>query len=344
MYAKRILLATIVVSSSVALLIARSQEPPKSETGTAMTKAATAFLSTLSDAQRKQASFDYSDKERLNWHYIPRVRKGLALRDLEGKALKSAEAFIASGLSEAGYDQTIRVMSLEEVLFILETKGTREERRERRHPKKYYLSVFGTPASTGTWGWRVEGHHISLNYVVQDGQIVSTTPEFFGANPGTIDAGVGRTLRVLAPEEDLARQILKLCTPEQESVAWLSKKAPNDLRGANVTQADATAPVGLPVSKMSGSQKKLMAELLSEYLQNMPASVEKERRADLDKAGLENVYFAWWGDAEQHKRHYYRVQGPTFLIEYNNTQNDANHVHSYWRNLAGDFNIPAKKK
>ena len=133
-------------------------------------------------------------------------------------------------------------------------------------------------------------------------------------------------------------------TPEQESIAWLSKEAPNDLRGANVTQADATAPVGLPVSKMSGAQKKLMAELLSEYLQNMPASVEKERRADLDKAGLENVYFAWWGDAEQHKRHYYRVQGPTFLIEYNNTQNDANHVHSYWRNLAGDFNIPAKKK
>ena len=137
MYAKRILLATIVVSSSVALLLARSQEPPKSDTGAAMTKAATAFLGTLTDAQREQATFDYDDKERLNWHYIPRVRKGLPLRDLEGKALKSAEAFIASGLSESGYDQTIRVMSLEEVLFILETKGTREERRERRHPCAY---------------------------------------------------------------------------------------------------------------------------------------------------------------------------------------------------------------
>jgi hypothetical protein len=342
MHAKKMLLSTLVLITMVALLVARSKE--SAESGTAMTKAATAFLSSLTAAQQKQATFAYNDPERLNWHYIPRVRKGLPLRDLEGKALKAAEAFIASGLSSAGYDQAVKVMSLEEVLFLLETSGTREERRERRHPKKYYLSVFGKPASSGTWGWRVEGHHISLNYVIKDGKVVSTTPEFFGANPGTIDAGVGRTLRVLAAEEDLARQILKLCSPEQESVAWIDKQAPNDLRGANVTQPDTTAPVGLPVSRMSGAQKKLMGKLLNEYLKNMPADVEKERRARLEKAGLDSVYFAWWGDAEQHKRHYYRVQGPTFLIEYNNTQNNANHVHSYWRNLAGDFNIPLKRK
>ena len=342
MHAKKMLLSSLVLITMVALLIARSKESV--ESGTAMTKAATAFLESLTAAQHKQSTFAFNDPERLNWHYIPRVRKGLPLRDLEGKALKAAEAFIASGLSSAGYDQAVQVMSLEEVLFILETKGTREERRERRHPQKYYLSVFGKPASSGTWGWRVEGHHISLNYVIQDGKVVSTTPEFFGANPGTIDAGVGRQVRVLAAEEDLARQILKLCTPEQESVAWISKQAPNDLRGANVTQPDTTAPVGLAVSKMSGDQKKLMGELLSEYLKNMPADVERERRSRLEKAGLDSVYFAWWGDSEQHKRHYYRVQGPTFLIEYNNTQNNANHVHSYWRNLAGDFNIPLKKK
>ena len=173
MHTKKLLLSSFVLITMVALLVARSKEPV--ESGTAMTKAATAFLSSLTAAQHKQATFAYNDPERLNWHYIPRVRKGLPLRDLEGKALKAAKAFIASGLSSAGYDQTVKVMSLEEVLFLLETRGTREERRERRHPQKYYLSIFGKPASAGTWGWRVEGHHISLNYVIQDGKGDRTT-------------------------------------------------------------------------------------------------------------------------------------------------------------------------
>lgn len=341
MRVRKFLPAAVVLCSCVALLLARSREEKNS--GTAMTKAAETFLDSLTPAQREQATFGYDDPERLNWHFIPRERKGVPLRDLEGKSLDAAHAFIASGLSAAGYDQTTKVMSLEEVLFLLETRGTRAERRERRHPGKYYLSVFGTPAARGTWGWRLEGHHVSLNYVVENGQVVSTTPEFFGANPGTIDAGVGRQLRVLGSEEDLARQILKLCSPEQQKIAWIDKQAPDDLRGGGVAQPETTPPVGLPISQMSADQKKLMGALLSEYLQNMPADVEQQRRAHLEKAGLENVHFAWWGSAEQHERHYYRVQGPTFLIEYNNTQNNANHVHSYWRNLAGDFHIPIEK-
>jgi hypothetical protein len=147
---------------------------------------------------------------------------------------------------------------------------------------------------------------------------------------------------VLGTEEDLARQILKLCSPEQQKVAWVDRKAPDDLRGANKEQAEAAAPVGLPAAKMSSDQKTLLAQLLDEYLKNMPPEVAKERRDAIEKEGIDAIQFAWWGEPERNQPHYYRVQGPTFIVEYNNTQNSANHVHSMWRSLTGDFNRPLR--
>ncbi len=339
MHGKKLGLAAVVVITMGALLIARQNQQTPS--GEQMAKAAQSFLEHLPENQNQQATFAFDDKERLNWHFIPRERKGLPLKDLSEPNKKLAKALIASGLSEAGYDQTLDIMSLEEVLYLLE-EGNREERREKRDPQKYYLSIFGEPSATGTWGWRVEGHHISLNYTIKDGKVVSSTPEFFGANPAFIDAGPGRSIRVLGTEEDLARQILKLCNEEQQKLAWQSKEAPDDLRGGGEAQPVVTKPVGLPVSKMSSDQKKLLRQLLSEYLKNMPADVESERRDRINRSGLDNTYFAWWGSSERNERHYYRVQGETFIIEYNNTQNNANHVHSMWRNIAGDFNIKRK--
>jgi hypothetical protein len=311
--------------------------------GAEMTKAATKFLSTLTKDQTEKTSFNFDDKERLNWHFIPRERKGLPIKELEGAALKSAMALLRSGLSEAGYDQAVDVMSLEEVLYLLEG-GDRETRRSKRDPRKYFVSIFGKPGNNGTWGWRFEGHHLSLNYVIIDGVVKSSTPEFFGANPGLINAGPKRAIRVLGPEEELGRSILKSCTPAQQKVCWIEKKAPDDLRGGGVAQPETTAPVGLPIGKMTDDQKKLMAELLNEYLKNMPSDIEKQRRNQINSAGLDNIYFAWWGSSEQNERHYYRVQGPTFLIEYNNTQQSANHVHSIWRNMSGDFNVAVEQE
>lgn len=335
MRARKILAAGLVTAAMGALLAANLQKQPPS--GVAMTRAGQSFLTTLTEPQRNQAAFEFDSPERLNWHFIPRERKGLPLKDLEGDALKAAHKFIQSGLSNAGYDQALNVMSLEEVLYLLEG-GEREYRRDRRDPGKYYLSIFGKPGLKGTWGWRVEGHHLSLNYVVKDGEVVSSTPEFFGANPGTIDAGPERRIRVLGPEEDMARQILKLCSPEQQEVAWIEKKAPDDLRGAGEAQPVVTEAVGLPFSKMNANQKELLQALLTEYLKNMPADVSEQRRAKINQHGPDNIRFAWWGSSEQDERHYYRVQGDSFIIEYNNTQNNANHVHSMWRDLAGDFN------
>ena len=339
---RKLLASSIVVAAMAAVLWGQAGQ--KTPSGLHMVSAAQGFLGTLNKQQRQRATFAYDDEERLNWHFIPRERKGLPLKDLDGTPLKAAHGLIASGLSEAGYDQALNVMSLEEILYLLEG-GNREQRRDRRDPQKYYLSIFGNPALKGTWGWRVEGHHLSLNYTVTDGDVVASTPEFFGANPGTVDTGPGRQIRVLGLEEDTARQILKLCSPEQQKVAWISKEAPDDLRGGGVAQPvlEENDPVGLPVSEMSRDQQKLMRSLLTEYLQNMPADVEQERRAEINSAGIDNIRFAWWGSSEQDHRHYYRVQGPTFIIEYNNTQNSANHVHSIWRNTSGDFNVPLKR-
>ena len=330
----------VAIVAMVSILGAQAEKPAPS--GKAMVEAATAFLNALTPDQAQKVKFGYDDPERLNWHFIPRPRKGLPIREMEGDALRKAHGLLQSGLSEAGYAQTLDIMGLEEILYLLEP-GDREKRRENRDPRKYYFSVFGTPAMTGTWGWRIEGHHISLNFTVAEGNVVASTPEFFGANPGLIDAGPGRSIRVLGPEEDLGRQILKLCTPEQMKVAWIDPKAPDDLRGGGVTQPETTAAVGLAASAMSPDQQKLLADLLNEYLKNMPADVSEARRAQVNAAGIQNIHFAWWGDQERNQRHYYRVQGPTFIIEYNNTQSQANHVHSMWRQLGGDFNLPIAK-
>jgi len=340
MATRKLVLAFSVVCAMGALLLGQQQTGPKS--GVGMGEAAKGFLAAITPEQRGAASFKYDDPERLNWHLIPRERKGVPLKALEGAPLQAAQRLIRSGLSEAGYDQTLNVMSLEEVLYLIEA-GDRTARRNNRDPGKYFLSVFGEPGDTGLWGWRLEGHHISLNFSIKDGNVIASTPEFFGANPGTIDAGKGRQIRVLGPEEDIARQILKLCTPEQQKLCWLSKEAPGEVPGPNQAQAAVADAVGLPVSKMSEDQKKLLQELLSEYLKNLPADVEQDRRKAVNEAGIDKITFAWFGQPDLHQAHHYRVQGPTFVIEYNNTQNNANHVHSMWRDLRGDFGISVKK-
>ncbi len=339
---KKLLLSFLVIGCFGVLLTVTAQNQQKPDpAGQKMISAAERFLDTLNEEQKDRATFDYDSDERLNWHFIPRERKGLPLKDLEGEPRKAAEQLLQAGLSEAGYDQAVNVMSLEEILFLLEG-GEREYRRDRRDPQKYYFSVFGEPNPRGTWGWRVEGHHLSLNYTIKNGRVVASTPEFFGANPALVDAGPKRKIRILGPEEDLARQILTVTDPEQVKTIWISKEAPDDIRGGGEVQPVVTEAVGLAAGDMNDQQKKLLRALLAEYLKNMPADVEAERRERINEAGWEGIRFAWWGSDQPNERHHYVVQGDTFIIEYNNTQNDANHLHTIWRNIDGDFNLPRK--
>lgn len=333
------LAAAVLVGATMvgAFVIAKTGDQRAS--GFRMADAAQTFLKSLTDDQRAKATFSYDDPERLNWHYIPRERKGVPLKALTPAARAAARGLIASSLSGRGFEQVTNVMSLDDVLFLLE-KGDFAARRQRRDPLNYSLSIFGTPSDHGLWGWRVEGHHLSLNFSIKDGRVVASTPEFFGANPALIDAGPGRSIRVLAPLEDLARELMRTCNPAQLKTAVVSPKAPKDIWNTNRRQPQLTPLEGLAAADMSHDQRTLLTQLLGEYLKNMPAEVRTEREAKIRDGGFDKIRIAWWGSLERNEKHAYRIQGPTFLIEYNNTQDNANHVHSVWRNAEGDFDQP----
>ena len=306
--------------------------------GVGMAAAAQKLIEVLPADQKQKLMYKYDDPERVNWHFIPKERNGIVLWDLTGEQRKVAEELVKAGLSAAGHAKTLQVRSLEEVLYLFEG-GEEDYRRNRRHPHKYHVTIFGTPGPTGLWGWRFEGHHLSLNFSIQDGVIVSSTPEFFGANPALIDAGPSRKLRILSDREDLARQILKACNDDQKKQMWISETAPDDIRGAAELQAVVDEAKGLKYTDMSPDQQKLLKQLLGEYMSAMPAQVVKDRLKSIERGGMDNIRLGWWGESEVNKRHHYVIQGPTFIIEYNNTQNEANHVHAMWRNLEGDFNL-----
>jgi hypothetical protein len=303
-----------------------------------MTDAAKAFVNSLTPAQRAQATFQFQDQERLNWHYIPRDRKGLSLLDMTPEQKQVAHALLAAGLSQQGYIKTVSIMSLDEVLKIMEAgKGP------HRDPEGYFFSVFGEPSATGTWGYRIEGHHVSQNFTIVNGK-VQGAPSFFGTNPAEIREGPRKGLRILVREEDLGRQLVKSLTADQTKVAIVSKDAPMEI----LTEASRKAalkgqPSGLQASNMTSSQRAILQSLLDEYCQNMTDQIDQTREDQIKKAG-DNVYFAWAGGEEPGQGHYYRIQSPSFLVEFDNTQDNANHIHSVWRDFEGDFGLDLLKE
>lgn len=314
--------------------------------GPDMVQAAQQFLAGLSEEQRAQATMAFDDQARLDWHYIPKdKRKGLQIKHMDPQARKRAHALMASGVSALGYDKAVTIMSLEAMLRELE-----KQRRDGpiRDPERYYFTVFGQPAAQGRWGWSVEGHHLSLNFVVADGQIASVTPAFFGANPAEVktELKVGPKVgtRVLRDEEELAFKLLASLSDEQRRVAVIADKAPADIRAAGEPHAPNTAAEGLAAKDMQQEQVETLWALLRAYTDKMPAEIGEARVAEVRKACIEQVHFAWAGADKPGVGHSYRVQGPSFVIEFNNTQPDAagnlaNHIHSVWRQMAGDFGL-----
>ena len=304
----------------------------------AMTDAAKAFLASLNAQQRAQATFPFQDQERLNWHYIPRERKGIAMRDLTGEQKQLAHALLAAGLSQEGYIKTVSIMSLDQVLKVMEGgKGP------QRDPEGYFFTVFGEPAATGTWGYRIEGHHVSQNFTIVNGKIQGA-PSFFGTNPAEIKDGPRKGLRVLAREEDLGRQLVKSFTADQKKTAIVNTEAPKEI----LTEASRKAalngqPSGLEAGHMTAPQRAILQSLLDVYCQNMTGEIDQTREDQIKKAG-DHVYFAWAGGEEPGQGHYYRIQSPSFLVEFDDTQDNANHIHSVWRDFDGDFGLDLLKE
>ena len=298
-----------------------------------MADAATKFLGSLKPEQAAKASFKLKDDERQNWHFIPKARNGLPIKDMTEDQRKLAMKLLRSGLSDHGYGKATNIMSLETILRELEGPNG----RMTRDPELYYLSVFGKPDPKGTWGWRVEGHHLSVNYTIVKGEYVAGTPSFFGSNPAEVKAGPRQGFRALGDEEDRGRELIKALSPEQREQAIFEKVALKDIVTMAEKRVKPLDQKGISAAKLNADQKQKLLALVKAYVERNRPELAKEDLRKINEAGIDKLYFAWAGGIEKGEGHYYRVQGPTFLLEYDNTQNNNNHIHAVYRDFENDF-------
>ena len=351
-----------------------------------MGEAALDFLNSLSSQQRGKAIVSFDDVvERKNWHYTPIARQGLPLDEMNGEQRRLAHRLTGTGLSLSASVAVSTIVGLENTLDAVEgwrpgAYPGQDGPSRWRDPAMYFLTVFGEPNSKDLWGWRFEGHHISLNYTIAKNQIISPTPSFFGANPAESPLPGGRVLRPLAGEEDLARELLHSLDQAQQKSAIISSAAPPDLVQSNRSQVEdgvlplptpallgweidevwqerlqaerdylgydevaeeavrySEVPKGISASEFNQGQLDLLEAVVSQYINRLPEELASEEFARLTDEVVNEVYFAWAGGSERYDPHYYRLQAPRFLVEYDCTQGQANHIHSVWRDPRGDF-------
>jgi len=306
-----------------------------------MTETAQRIVALLNDQQREACLMPLDGDQREFWNFVPDraiqpggKRLGLSISQMSVQQRLLTHALLSTALSSQGYRRTMSVMALEQVLFELENNNP------TRNPQLYYLCVFGEPQSEGTWGWRFEGHHLSLNFTVVDGRQVSLTPSFFGANPAEVRRGELQGLRVLDGMEDVARAFVKSLSPQQQAKAVISAEVPSDIISQTlprVTPELFAGQAGIGYDELQPDQQQELLRLVNEYAANYrPALLEKMQTSQPLTSG-EGMRFVWIGDLEPGRGHYYRIQTPDFLFEYDNTQNDANHIHAVWRHFDGDF-------
>jgi hypothetical protein len=302
------------------------------ETATSMLDATRAFLATLDSAQKAKAVLPFNSEERFRWFYTPVSRKGLPLKEMNTSQQRAALSLLHAGLSEKGYTKAETIRKLEDVLREIE-----QGKGPTRDPDLYFFTFFGEPDAKSAWGWRYEGHHCSQNWTIVNGQSIGSSPQFFGANPAEVREGPMKGTRVLAAEEDLGRSLVKSLTPAQRTEAVINTAAPDDILTSNQRKAAIHEDKGVAYSKLSKDQQGMLMALIEEYLSAQPRAQAIQRLDKIKQAGFDQIKFAWMGGLEKGERHYYRVQGSTFLIEYDNTQNSANHIHCVWRDFNGDW-------
>ena len=306
-----------------------------SSTARKITEAATAFLAALSPEQRELASFDIGADERLVWHYTPIPRNGLPRGEMDASQLEAADALMASSLSDAAFKKAKAIIDLETTLGRVE-RGEGGERFPR-DTGLYFFSVFGTPGGDEPWSWRGEGHHLSLHFVVVNGDTVSHTPSFFGANPAEVKTGPEKGLRILRDEEELARELFLSLDPGQSDRALIYPAAPSDIITRAGRRVEIGEQVGVPAEAMSADQRQRLMSLMSVFIDRKPADIAGNALRKVEAEGVDNIFFGWAGSPHRGQGHYYRLHGPSFFVEYDNTQNSANHIHSVWRDIEADF-------
>lgn len=302
-----------------------------------MLRAAQDFMNELSTGQRNRVLYAFDHEERFNWNYVPVKRNGLPFRGMSPEQREAAHRLLRSALSDSGYQKAVDIMVLEGILGRIESRSVS---RFDRDPDGYFLTLFGDLASgTEPWGWRIDGHHLSVTVSVGAEKEVSATPAFWGANPARVPSGERKGWRVLRDEEDTARGLLRALPEDLQAAVRIADEAPSDILTRNSKVARIGDPAGLPVSDMPPAQKETVMRILKLYAANLRTDLGEAHLTRIRSAGVDRLHFAWAGGVRPGEKHYYRIHGPTHLVEYDNTQNDANHIHSVLRDLENDFGL-----
>jgi hypothetical protein len=302
-----------------------------------LASAARGWLDTLDDEQRSRAGFAFDDDERFAWAYVPGPRRGLAIAEMTDPQRRAAGAIVDAALSERGAREVRGVIDLEPILGELEQRAGRGNWL-RRDPELYWHALFGRPGSDDPWSWRIGGHHLAIHVTVAGGRVIGATPSFLGANPATVTDGASAGHRTLDGEERLARAFLANLKPDQRHLAIVDPVAPADILSGTGRRAELRdVPAGIRHDALEAAQRSALEALVRHYLGRYDPAVAMDQWSRLVDAGLDGVTFAWAGPDEPGRGHYYAIRGPSLLIEYDNTQNGANHIHSVWRDPANDW-------
>ncbi|MGC3942927.1 MAG: DUF3500 domain-containing protein [Chryseolinea sp.] len=299
-----------------------------------MAKRTDQLVQQLTPELKQKAQYGFDDAERVNWHFVPRARNGVALRDLTTEQRAQVFEILKISLSEQGYKKASSIVAHENILREVEGRSADDRYRD---PLNYYVTVFGKPDSRGVWAWRFEGHHVALNFTTVNNRLESSTPSFFGSNPGIVRSGPESGKQILIAETQGGFELVNALTPDQLKKAMIAEEALPDIVSFNSRKAEPLSPVGLSYRELSDAQQKMLVSLLNVYVNNYSLGFSKKLMAKIQKAGIENLSFAWAGSLKEGAGYYYRIQGPMLLIELDNTQNNANHVHSVVRDLTNDF-------
>lgn len=299
-----------------------------------MLDAAHAVLSSLSPALKDSAMYPFDTPIRHKWHFTAGITRYGALWEKMDEPQREAVArLLKTALNETGYNKAREIMKLEAILRVLEG---RPEGDTYRHPEKYYLAFFGQPTADAPWGWRFEGHHVSLSFtVLQEG--LGMTPLFMGSNPAQVPSGPEQGKRVLKAEEDKARTLLGSLDPAQLERAIILPEAPQEIITGVKRTVDLASFEGIPASALKEDQQAHLRGLVEVYLGNLQPELAAMKRALILEENFDRLHFAWAGSQERGEAHYYRLHGPRVVIEYDNIQNNANHIHTVFRDPENDF-------
>ncbi len=331
------------LAATVATPVLFSQQP----TELSIHEAGRQLVDALSSSTREKVLLPFDHAEKFNWDFVPlndtskriSTRKGISLDDCTREARTAVLALLRSSVSQQGYEWCKAIMEREAILAELEPRNA-----WFRKPGWYFVTLYGQPARTGVWAWRLDGHHLSVSCTVKDGELISASPFFMGVNPVTIMHGPKKGTRdTITPAEDVARELYLALTPDQQKLALHQEHLPEVK--ARTRQAP-TLPTGLSVARMDTRQQSVLQKLLQHYFERMPQALVASEKKKLDQSGLDRLSFTYTGEAAAGKRHTYVIQGPTLFVHYMNEQTDphrnpANHIHSVYRSVSNDFGAAA---